>query len=219
MNGDGVYKATLVTLIVYIVVNCLALWTSLPFLALLNIGVAIYGGIAIKRRQTSRVAIFSGILVFKMVSDLVAWLYMAYVVLMGNYRSPKFSGQLRSVALFGLTYLVQIPLLILTLIHLNREYKREQSQESSQTAVPVYSSEPATFIQVNQTADQMTIQQQPTIYPVVQQQQPSVYMFEAQANVMREMGFTNESLVKSTLEKYNGDVASAVREIVAPSQL
>ena len=216
MNGDGVYKATLVTLIVYIVVNCLALWTKFPYLALLSIGVAIYGGIAMKRKQTSRVAIFSGILIFKMFSDLAAWLYMVYIVLTGNFRSPFFGAQVRAAGLFGLAYLVQIPLVILTMIHLNREYKREQSQIEA----PEYSSEPATFIQINQAADQMTVQQQPTtIYPVVQQQQPSVYMFEAQANVMREMGFTNELLVKSTLEKYNGDVASAVREIVASSQL
>ena len=221
MNGDGIYKATLVILIVYIVLSILSLWsTLLSVSALLNIAIAIYGGIAVKKRQTSRVGIFSGILVFKMLSDPASVMLMVFLATSNHHIAPKSSWNMLSTSVFGLAYIAQLALLIRTFIHLNREYKREQSKEFSQTAIP----EAATFIQVNERApDQTAATQQPAIYPHFPHQQlhqqPSIFAFEAQANTMREMGFTDQSLIKSTLEKYNGDVASAVREIVAASQL
>lgn len=135
MDGDGVYKATLVTLIIYAVLSFFSLWsTLLSVCAFLNIGAAIYGGLAIKQRKTSRVGIFSGILVFKMLSDPFTMILMVFSAINNPYIVPRSVWNMFSTSVFALAYLAQIVLLIFTLIHLNREYQsKEQPQEFPQT--------------------------------------------------------------------------------------
>lgn len=187
MKGDRVYKALIILLVLYVALSIFQGMSGyLLLLSLLNIAVAIYGGLAIKKQKTTRIAVFNGILLFKLFTDIMIIGMAAFLLAkmsFGDHRhsddktsrsalhkdhdSDSHHGHFHggwSLHLVPLVMLLQVVINILGFIHLKREYKRqeEQAQQEAPSDCETENGESESLVmQQNDTTaqDQQPVQQ------------------------------------------------------------
>jgi heme/copper-type cytochrome/quinol oxidase subunit 2 len=175
-------------------------WFS--FYPLMNLALATVAGFGVYRNKKVLVAVFSGILVYKLVMALAVFaMYYRKVEKKWDYSKKKHEHHMSHEMI--LSFLVQQMLMILAIMYLVDRYyvKKLESQQQQQP-------QPLVSVQIPD------VQYETVTIPQSLQMQDSSIHFQEQLNGLRQMGFTNELHNIEVLEKYNGDFMAAVRELI-----